>query len=158
MLKYLYVKELFSEIPQEISLGISITGCKIHCKGCHSKELWNDIGRPLTVERLNEILDKHDGVTCLLLLGGEHDISTLTELFYHAHKRVKTAWYSGLDKIPDSQQGILHYLDYYKIGRYKQDLGGLDSKTTNQRLYKIEHQGDGNYWETDITYLLQKND
>ena len=97
MLKYLYVKELFSEIPQEISLGISITGCKIHCKGCHSKELWNDIGRPLTVEGLNEILDKHDGVTCLLLLGGEHDISTLTELFYHAHKRVKTAWYSGLD-------------------------------------------------------------
>lgn len=156
MLKYLYVKELFSEIPQEISLGISITGCKIHCKGCHSKELWNDIGRPLTVERLNEILDKHDGVTCLLLLGGEHDISTLTELFYHAHKRVKTAWYSGLDKIPDSQQGILHYLDYYKIGRYKQDLGGLDSKTTNQKLYKIEHQGNGNYWETDITYLLQK--
>ena len=156
MLKYLYVKELFSEIPQEISLGISITGCKIHCKGCHSKELWDDIGRPLTVNRLNEILDKHDGVTCLLLLGGEHDISALTELFYHAHKRVKTAWYSGLDKIPDSQQGILHYLDYYKIGRYKQDLGGLDSKTTNQRLYKIEHQGDGNYWETDITYLLQK--
>lgn len=156
MLKYLYVKELFSEIPQEISLGISITGCKLHCRGCHSKELWEDIGRPLTVERLSEILDKHDGVTCLLLLGGEHDISTLTELFYHAHKRVKTAWYSGLDKIPDSQQGILHYLDYYKIGRYKQDLGGLDSKTTNQKLYKIEHQGDGNYWETDITYLLQK--
>lgn len=158
MLKYLYVKELFSEIPQEISLGISITGCKIHCKGCHSKELWDDIGRPLTVDRLNEILDKHDGVTCLLLLGGEHDISALTELFYHAHKRVKTAWYSGLDKIPDSQQGILHYLDYYKIGRYKQDLGGLNSKTTNQKLYKIEHQGNGNYWETDITYLLQKND
>ena len=158
MLKYLYVKELFSEIPQEISLGISITGCKIHCKGCHSKELWDDIGRPLTVDRLNEILDKHDGVTCLLLLGGEHDISALTELFYHAHKRVKTAWYSGLDKIPDSQQGILHYLDYYKIGRYKQDLGGLSSKTTNQKLYKIEHQGNGNYWETDITYLLQKND
>lgn len=158
MLKYLYVKELFSEIPQEISLGISITGCKLHCRGCHSKELWEDIGRPLTVERLNEILDKHDGVTCLLLLGGEHDISALTELFYHAHKRVKTAWYSGLDKIPDSQQGILHYLDYYKIGRYKQDLGGLDSKTTNQKLYKIEHQGNGNYWETDITYLLQKND
>jgi anaerobic ribonucleoside-triphosphate reductase activating protein len=156
MLKYLYVKELFSEIPQEISLGISITGCKIHCKGCHSKELWDDIGRPLTVDRLNEILDKHDGVTCLLLLGGEHDISALTELFYHAHKRVKTAWYSGLDKIPDSQQGILHYLDYYKIGRYKQDLGGLNSKTTNQKLYKIEHQGNGNYWETDITYLLQK--
>lgn len=158
MLKYLYVKELFSEIPQEISLGISITGCKIHCKGCHSKELWDDIGRPLTVNRLNEILDKHDGVTCLLLLGGEHDISALTELFYHAHKRVKTAWYSGLDKIPESQQGILHYLDYYKIGRYKQDLGGLNSKTTNQKLYKIEHQGNGNYWETDITYLLQKND
>lgn len=43
-----------------------------------------------------------------------------------------------------------------ELGHYDMDLGGLDSPTTNQRLYKIEHQGDGNYWETDITHLLQK--
>ena len=29
MLKYLYVKEVFSEIPSEISLAVSITGCLI---------------------------------------------------------------------------------------------------------------------------------
>ena len=43
-----------------------------------------------------------------------------------------------------------------KIGHYDQDLGGLDSPTTNQHLYQIEHQGDGNYKEHDITYLLQR--
>lgn len=156
MLKYLYVKELFAEVPQEISLGISITGCKIHCYGCHSKELWKDVGRPLTIQALDEELDKHKGVTTLLLLGGEHDISTLTKLFYHAHQKIKTAWYCGLEEIPEGMRGILQYLDYYKIGPYRKSLGGLDSKDTNQRLYKIEHQGDGNYQESDITYLLQK--
>ena len=52
MLKYLYTKEVFLEVPSEISLGVSITGCTIHCYGCHSRELWEDKGNPLTIEKL----------------------------------------------------------------------------------------------------------
>lgn len=156
MLKYLYKQEVFREVPGEITLGISISGCRIHCKGCHSRELWEDKGTPLTIEELDELMKEHRGLTCLLLLGGEHDIDALTELFMWAHKRVKTAWYCGLDMIPKDKLGILQYLDFYKTGHYDMDLGGLDSPTTNQKLYKIEHQGDDNYWETDITHLLQK--
>lgn len=156
MLKYLYKQEVFKEVPGEITLGISLTGCQIHCKGCHSRELWEDKGTLLTIDELDELMKEHRGLTCLLLLGGEHDIDALTELFMWAHKRVRTAWYCGLDMIPKSKLGIKQYLDYYKLGHYDMDLGGLDSPTTNQRLYKIEHQGDGNYWETDITHLLQK--
>ena len=157
MLKYLYYKEVFQEVPNEITLGISISGCQIRCKGCHSRELWEDKGEILDVETLCGMLNKHNGITCLCLFGGEHDIDTLTELFMYAHKRVKTAWYCGLDNIPKNHLGILQYLDYVKIGHYDQDLGGLDSPTTNQKLYKIERQGDGNYYQTDITYLLQNN-
>ena len=58
MLKYLYTKEIFLEVPSEISLGVSITGCTIHCYGCHSRELWEDKGNPLTIEKLQEKYSK----------------------------------------------------------------------------------------------------
>ena len=156
MLKYAYVKEIFEEIPGEITLGVSITGCQIRCPGCHSRELWENKGEVLDVEALCGLLNQHRGITCLCLFGGEHDIDSLTELFMYAHKRVKTAWYCGLDLIPKDKLDIVQYLDFLKLGHFDIELGGLDSPTTNQRLYKIEHQGDGNYWQTDITHLFWK--
>ena len=155
MLKYLYVKEVFREIPGEISLGLSISRCQIHCVGCNQRELWEDIGSPLNVQSVATLLQQHQGITCLLLLGGEHDIDALTELFMYAHKRVKTAWYCGLDLLPKDKIGILQYLDFYKLGHFDAELGGLNSPTTNQHLYKVEHQGNGDYKQTDITHLLQ---
>ena len=157
MLKYLYISELFREVPGEITLGISISGCTIRCKGCHSRELWEDKGTPLDVETLCGLLNQHNGITCLLLLGGEHDIDALTELFMYAHKRVKTAWYCGLDTVPKRHISIYQYLDFIKLGHFDIELGGLDSPITNQHLYQIEHQGDGNFWRTDITPLFWKN-
>lgn len=152
MLKYLKVQEVFREIPSEITLGVSISGCRIHCYGCHSRELWEDKGEPLDIETLCGLLNQHKGITCILLMGGEHNIDALTELFMYAHKRVKTAWYSGLDRLPKEHQGILQYLDFYKEGHYDAELGGLDSPTTNQRLYYITHPGEK---LLDITNLLQ---
>lgn len=156
MLKYLYCKEIFAEVPSEITLGVSISGCQIRCQGCHSRELWEDKGTLLTIEELQNLLNKHKGITTLLLLGGEHDIDTLIELFQYAYKKVKTAWYCGLDMIPKDKLGIMQYLDYLKLGHYDHELGGLNSPTTNQRFYQIEHQGDGSYYEHDITFKFKK--
>lgn len=151
MLKYLYKQEVFREVPGEITLGISISGCRIHCKGCHSRELWVDKGTPLTIEELDELMKEHRGLTCLLLLGGEHDIDALTELFMWAHKRVRTAWYCGLDMIPKDKLGILQYLDFIKIGSYDMELGSLNEPTTNQRFYEVI-----NGELIDHTYLFWK--
>lgn len=156
MLKYLYCKEIFAEVPSEITMGVSISGCQIRCQGCHSRELWEDKGTLLTIEELQNLLNKHKGITTLLLLGGEHDIDTLIELFQYAYKKVKTAWYCGLDMIPKDKLGIMQYLDYLKLGHYDHELGGLNSPTTNQRFYQIEHQGDGSYYEHDITFKFKK--
>lgn len=156
MLKYLFAKEVFAEVPREITLGISISGCTIHCQGCHSRELWEDKGTPLTIEELQRLLDKHKGITCLLLLGGERDIDSLIELFQYAYKRVKTAWYCGLDFIPKRKYDILQYLDFLKLGHYDHELGGLDSPTTNQRFYSVEHLGDGSYCRHDLTFKFNK--
>lgn len=158
MLKYLYKKIIFSEIPNEITLGISISGCQIHCPACNQRELWEDKGSPLTVKELNRLLDKNKGITCVLFLGGEHDIDAVNLLSQHIHnKYLRTAWYCGLDFIPKDKNYIMQNLDYVKLGHYDPDLGGLDSPTTNQRLYSIEHQGDGNYWTNDITFKLRKH-
>jgi len=152
MLKYLYCKEVFREIPSEISLGVSLTGCTIHCDGCHSKELWEDSGTPLDVEELGRLLGKHRGITCLLLLGGEHDIASLVSLFKYARGQgIKTAWYCGLTLIPPGDLGILECLDYVKIGPYVSKLGGLESPRTNQRLYQVRHFDDGSIQRIDIT-------
>ena len=150
-MKYLYDYITFAEVPNETSLAVSITGCQIHCEGCHSRELWEDKGTPLTIEELQRLLEKHQGITCLCLLGGEADIDALTELFQYAHKRVKTAWYCGLDFIPKEKVGIIEYLDFLKIGHYDYELGGLASPTTNQRFFQIEHFPNGEYMRVDIT-------
>lgn len=158
MLKYLYSKVVFSEIPSEVSLGISISGCQIHCQGCHSRDLWEDKGKQLTRVGLQSLIEENKGITCLLLLGGEHDIDTLTNLFYFVsvnYPKIKTAWYCGLDMIPKDKEEILDYLDFVKIGHFDLNLGGLDNKETNQKLYAIKHTMKGNEF-TDITYKLQK--
>lgn len=155
MLKYLYVREVFSEVPSEITLGISISGCTIHCKGCHSKELWRDKGTPLTIEEIDKLLNEHKGVTCICLMGGEHDIDALIELFMYTHKKLKTAWYCGLDVIPKDKIGILEYLDYVKIGHYDHKLGGLDSPNTNQRFYERMLNSNIKGW-ADVTYKFQR--
>lgn len=136
MLKYLYTKVVFQEIPDEVSLGISISGCIIHCQGCHSRELWEDKGINLTIGEINRLLIEQKGTTCLLLLGGESNIDALVEIFQYFHQRIKTAWYCGLDQIPKDKRGILEYLDYVKLGHFDMDLGGLASPTTNQKLYQ----------------------
>lgn len=167
MLKYLYTKQIFSEIPGEITLGISISGCQIHCNGCHSRELWEDKGTQLTRKRLESLIIDNQGITCLLLLGGEHDIENLINLFYYVSvtfPKIKTAWYCGLDMIPKDKEEILDYLDYVKTGHFDINLGGLDSKDTNQKLYEIKHTPMGNELN-DITYkfwnkntLINNND
>lgn len=156
MLKYAYCKELFAEVPDEITLGISISGCTIHCPACHSKELWKDEGIILGLTELQYLMNKHKGITCLCLLGGEHDIDGLKELFIYARQYVKTAWYCGLDKIPQNKIDILNYLDFCKLGGYNHRFGGLSSPNTNQRMYKILHPDNGTFLYEDITALFTK--
>ena len=155
-MKYLYDTITFQEVPDEVSLCIAITGCKVRCFGCHSRELWEDKGIPLTIDELQNLLDKHKGITCLCLFGGEADIDALTELFQYAYKKVKTAWYCGLDIIPKDKLGIIQYLDFLKLGHYDHDLGGLSSPTTNQKFYHIEHLANGEYKKEDLTYKFTK--
>ena len=160
MLKYLHVKVVFSEIPDEISLAIAISGCTLKCKGCHSKELWDDVGILLTDTELDRLLRQNKGITCFCFFGGEHDLNTLYSLFLHLYGKVEVAWYSGLDELPHDGERLLRHLNYIKLGHYDESKGGLDSPTTNQRLYHVIHNAGNdsdNIVLEDITYKLLKN-
>ena len=155
MLRYLYTDIVFQEVPDEVSLAIAISGCQIRCKGCHSRELWEDKGTILGLTELQWLINQNEGITCLLLMGGEHDIDGLIELFEYAHERnLKTAWYSGLDVVNRGDVRIYKHLDYIKLGHYDMELGGLKSPTTNQRLYKLSYSDE--LKKEDITFKLQK--
>ena len=140
MLKYVDTKEVFAEIPDEITLAISISGCPIRCKGCHSKYLWDDVGEPLSVSSLSAMLADHAGISCVCFMGGDQspqEINTLAR-WVKENTDVRTAWYSGADEISPAIE--LSCLDYLKVGHYSEKSGPLNSPTTNQILWRIEHK------------------
>jgi anaerobic ribonucleoside-triphosphate reductase activating protein len=61
------------EVPGEISLCFSITGCEIKCKGCHSPFLCKkENGSLLTIKKFKKYLNQYQGfATCILFMGGE---------------------------------------------------------------------------------------
>ena len=146
-LKYVDKMVCFQEVPDETTLSFSISNCPHKCPGCHSSYLAEDIGIPLKDELEKEI-NFHDGlITCILFMGGDDpaQVEDLKECADYCRNRgYKTALYSGAENIPEH---LWDYFDYVKIGPYKQELGGLDHKTTNQRMYKNVF----GKWE-DITY------
>lgn len=162
MLKYKDVLVTFSEIPGEVSLCINFTGCQIHCEGCHSPHLWEDIGTPLTKEELEALIKKNEGITAVCLMGGDSNVTELWAVakYLRESTSLKIGWYSGKKFLKDTP---LEYFDYIKTGPYNKDLGGLDSVTTNQRFYEVhtKYLVDNEtvlyrYLE-DVTYKFQKS-
>lgn len=155
-MKYVSTEVVFVEIPNEITLAINISGCKIRCPDCHSKYLWDDIGDELTTDALNTVIEENDGVSCVCFMGGKfNEIKKLLEFIQNNHPLLRTAWYTGESELP-RDNGLLELLDYIKIGPYIKDKGGLDSKGTNQRMYEVISDKNGRRILNDITYKFQK--
>lgn len=143
MLKYVNTDIVFQEIPDEVTLAVNISNCPCRCPGCHSTYLWQDIGQPLTGDVMDRFMQKYgDGITCVCFMGGDaapDDVASLSRYMHEKYPGVKLGWYSGRT-ITKRHSAVAHF-DYIKSGPYKEALGGLKSKTTNQRLYKRD--GDG---------------
>lgn len=153
-LKYLGYSIVFQEVPDEVTLAINISGCPHKCEGCHSKYLWEYKGNYIS-DDLEDLIKKYDGlITCVCFMGGDQNILELTNLSLLVKRyNLKTALYSGLDDDGIHLVPLYKRFDYIKIGHYDQSLGGLNQKTTNQKMY----QSIGSDWE-DITYKFWKED
>ena len=152
MLKYYNSDIVFQEIPDEVTLAVNLTGCPCRCPGCHSPQLWEDIGEPLDEAALAAMYAEYAGeVTCIALMGGDADPAAVEKLCAYVKREIglRSAWWSGRPELP---RGIdLGHFDYVKTGPYVEAKGGLKSRTTNQRLYHVE----GGRLE-DITYRFWK--
>ena len=119
-LRYSSYDIVLQEVPNEISLCFTITGCPLACEGCHSEYIWDGSkGCALTNEGLETLLSLIFQVKC---------------------KRLKTALYTGLNlkQVQRKYPELLGCLDYIKTGKWLPKLGGLDSPTTNQEFLNLQ--------------------
>ena len=138
MLKYVDAKVVFAEVPNEITLAINISGCPCNCRGCHSSYLAQDIGEPLDLQHLTNLIDSNKGITCVCIMGGDANPSEVDDIaqdIKEYYPELKVGWYSGRQEL--SKDIDLCNFDYIKLGPYKEEFGPLNSRTTNQRLYKV---------------------
>lgn len=156
MLKYVDLEIVFAEVPDEITLAISISGCPHRCPNCHSSYLAEDIGMPLTTKVIDALVRDNQGISCICFMGGDSNpayLNSLAKYIKEEYPSIKVAWYSGNEEI----NGVnLWNFDYIKVGPYIEKLGPLTSETTNQIMYHIVHLSSGKSKLYDITYKFRK--
>lgn len=179
MIKYTNTQIVLSEIPDEITLAINISGCPNNCIGCHSSYLLQDIGEELNNLILMDLISASEGITCVAFMGGDRSPEDISSLAYfiksYYNNTIKVAWYSGKTSTKwfseyAKKSEILpnepwvpvdnRWFDYIKLGPYIEEFGPLNKKTTNQRMYKNTGLSSSTHrligWE-DITYKFWKN-
>lgn len=149
-MKYQNFQVVFQEVPGEISLCFSISGCPLRCTGCHSPFLWKaERGKELTLTDFQEILIQYKEVaSCVVFMGGEWHKRTLISLLSAAKKEgYTTCLYTGEEQV---DQEILQQLTWIKTGSWNENLGGLDSPHTNQRFFNASTK-------ENLNHLFLKN-
>ena len=84
-------------------------------------------------------------------MGGDQDPHRVAQLAKYVQRcwpDIKTAWYSGCDKLPAGFD--LQAFQYIKLGRYDEQFGSLDSPSSNQHLFEIGQDG----FMEDMTHLF----
>ena len=85
-----------------------------------------------------ELIKKNSGISCIAIMGGDAEpdkINTLASFIINHYNSIKVAWYSGRQEL--SKEIDLQNFDAIKLGPYIEELGPLNSRTTNQRFYKV---------------------
>ena len=107
-----------------IRVSLFVSGCPIHCEGCHNKEAWDyNYGKPVTKETVDEILKmcEKESISGLSILGGEplaiNNIEEVCNLIVSFRKKfhfTKTIWlYTGFrfEDLP-IKAGIQNFVDF----------------------------------------------
>lgn len=139
MLKYTNAEVTFAEIPDEITLAINISNCPCHCEGCHSPYLAEDIGEPLDLQHLTDLIDGNRGISCVCIMGGDANPSEVDDIaqdIKEYYPNLKVGWYSGRQEL--SKEVDLCNFNYVKLGPYIKERGPLNCKTTNQVMLEID--------------------
>lgn len=151
MIKYVNAEVVFRELPDEITLAINISNCPCHCPGCHSSYLAEDIGEELTINSLQGLLDKNKGISAICFMGGDSNPKEISNLakYVKDNTDLSIGWYSGRQEL--SSDIDINQFNFIKLGPYIEELGPIDKKGSNQKMYSID-----NGKLIDITYKFRK--
>ena len=152
MIRYLSADITFQEVPGEVSLVFSITGCPRRCPGCHSPELQQDLGLPLTAQVVREYCEKYQGMfNCVCFMGDGGDFEGIARLALEAKLQKKAvALYTGAER-QDIPFYLLSLLTFIKVGPYIEARGGLKSPDSNQQFFYLKQWCD---WQNN-TYRFR---
>jgi len=142
---YFDFQVVFKEVPGEISLCFSISGCPLKCEGCHSPHLWKEgFGTKLTENNYKKLLEKYNQyATCVLFMGGEWYENKLIQLLQIAKSyNYKTCLYTGKKEVSGK---ISNELTWLKTGEWIAGLGGLNDQNTNQKFIDIKTNTNQNH-------------
>lgn len=129
---------VLQEVPGEVSLCFSISGCPLRCKGCHSPFLWKEgAGTLLRKENYLLLLNQYkDLASCVLFMGGEWYEEDLVEFLKTANsKGYKTCLYTGEEQV---SKFIINELYWLKTGKWEASRGGLNCSNTNQKFINVK--------------------
>lgn len=141
---------VFQEVPDEVSLAFTVSGCPLRCEGCHSQDTWSaQSGKALSNIQFSNYLNQYQGlITCVLFFGGEWAPDQLIDkLEITQQQSLKTCLYSGFQHIP---KRISKHLNYLKTGPWLSQRGGLSEVNTNQKFINVK-TGE------DLTHRFQQN-
>lgn len=125
--------------------SLYVSGCSIHCSGCHNKELWQlQSGQEMTIEEVYEALNIDD--FNISILGGEPlmQYPAILELCRRIKEGTnKTIWlWTGYEiaKVKTIFGSLLNYVDVIVDGPFKEELRDTSlffRGSKNQRIYEI---------------------
>lgn len=109
-----------------VRVALYVSGCRIHCKGCHNPESWDfNFGKPYTKDTENEIIDlcKKNYIKGLSILGGEpfepenqRHVYELVKRFRETFGDEKDIWIWTGYELSDLQEPF-EYKDIYGLKR-----------------------------------------
>lgn len=134
-----------TEIPDHVALFVNVGQCECHCKGCHSSYLWDtEECERMTPGQLFDVIGSYkDLIDTVVFMGGNRNCMDFEEFAEEVLKPVKELGYhvgiylgawDATDLFIAAQ-----YCRYVKVGLYRENLGGLESPTTNQIFMEIQN-------------------
>lgn len=148
--KYIYVGKIaYSTSVDGVGLrnSLYVSGCPIHCEGCHNKQLWNLLsGTKMSIQEVFDQLNVDD--FNISILGGEPfgQYPAVLELCKKIKAETgKTIWlWSGFyyDTIKDEYPEILQYIDVLVDGPFVEELKVPNLQwrgSINQNVIEIKH-------------------
>lgn len=138
----------FAEVPDKLAVYFSLGDCAKGCVDCHSS---SDLGVPydladgMTIDEMKEVAEKaiQKGANAIIVMGGTNcysfSLSALRVVLKSLVDIAPVCLFSGSDDfIKIKALAMETGCSWVKVGSYKKELGGLQSRHTNQRYYKKE--------------------